>query len=194
MRTQFQPLTRIATAALVTVTTVLTFSCTSKQQARSAPDDQVDPVTSGGPLVPPRTPREQVLDIMDAKLAYTQAVLQGVVLADFGLVEHNANELAALSREARFLVEDSVAYRMLSDRFHSSSQALAEEARGEDLDAVTRGYTALIATCVDCHRHLQAERMNNDMPGRLSGLSQRSLLAGSSPLADPPPARNRFTR
>ncbi|MCA9283957.1 MAG: cytochrome c [Phycisphaerales bacterium] len=121
-----------------------------------------------GPMVPPRSPHERVLDIMDAKLAYTQSVLQGVVLADFGQIQHNAQELANLSREARFMVEDSIAYALLSDRFRTSATQLAQDAAKEDLEAVTRGYTALVGSCVDCHRHLQQERIDNDMPGRVS--------------------------
>ena len=155
---------RIAVLALLAAGIPLA-SCSSEDSVRTDAREGDD---APAPTVPPRNPREQVLDLMDAKLAYAQAVLQGVVLADFVQIEHNAEELESLSRQSRFMVDDSMAYEMLGERFRSTVRVLAEDAADEDLVAVTNGYTALVSSCVDCHRHLQAERTGNDMPGQLS--------------------------
>ena len=153
--------------ALVLGSMLVVAACATEDVQRTATTDG-DQGEDAPPLAPPTTPQERVLDIMDAKLAYTQAVFQGVVLADYRQVENNARELAALSLEARWMVNDSLAYSMLSDRFRAIAEQLQRDAAAEDLAAMTNGYTALSSSCVDCHRHLQAERTSADMPGTLS--------------------------
>jgi hypothetical protein len=113
-------------------------------------------------------PRDTVPKVMQAKLAHAQAVLEGVVLADFAQIETNALALKQISRGGDWLVQESAAYFEFSAGFRAVCDDLVTHARGQDLQAAAADYAKLATTCVACHGYLRSERQSKDIPGRVS--------------------------
>lgn len=113
-------------------------------------------------------PRDTMPNIMQAKLAHAQALLEGLALADFGQIERNAFALVQISQQASWMVHDSPSYFAMSQNFREAAQAMVIDAQAKRLDALSRDYGALTGSCIACHRYLQAEKPTLDMPGRVS--------------------------
>jgi hypothetical protein len=109
-----------------------------------------------------------VVPIMHAKLGYTHALLDAVAMRDFFQVEANAMALVDLSNESDWQVHDTVYYRIFSERFREAAEDVAMQARGNDIDAVSRAYVRLTMSCVDCHSYLRKENLTKDMPVRVT--------------------------
>ena len=113
-------------------------------------------------------PRDSVPEVMQAKLAHSQAVLEGLVLADFAQVETNAMALQRISEGSDWLVHDSATYFEFSAEFRRVCDDMINHARARDVRAAARDYANLTNSCVACHEFLRAERQSKDMPGRMS--------------------------
>lgn len=112
--------------------------------------------------------RPGIEGVMHEKLDRAQALVAGIARADFPSIEANAMQLYVISEDAEFLVHDTVTYRVFSGQFRDIARRMADDARAEDLDAVTTGYQQLIDTCVGCHEYLRQERLIRDFPGKVS--------------------------
>jgi hypothetical protein len=112
--------------------------------------------------------RDTISKVMQAKLAHTQAVLEGLTMADYSQVEVNAMALKGISREAEWLAHDSIEYFELSADFRNVCDNLALHARAGDMQATVVDYGMLTNSCVGCHDYLRLQRQNKDMPGRVS--------------------------
>lgn len=148
---------RWAVAALV----LLTVACSRNANRELA---------TGDAAMEEPPPLSGIQYVMAAKLAHAEAVVEGIVRADFPLVRSNAQELAALSRDSQWLVHDTVTYVLFSEQFREVATQMATNAGRNDLDAVTADYVELIHTCVACHTYLRRERLTKDFPQRISML------------------------
>ena len=113
-----------------------------------------------------------VREMMRAKLAHAQAVLEGVARQDFDQVETNANSLHNLSTLTDWQVHRTMEYNQYSDEFRWNSRELARHAREKKLHAATLDYMSLTMTCVKCHDYMSREG--------LVKLDLRELVAGSA--------------
>jgi hypothetical protein len=132
----------------------------------------------------PAATESPVHDVMRQKLACGHSILEGLAQADFPRIETNARRLHSISREAGWLVHDTVTYFVLSEEFRDIADQMAEGAAREDLEAVTEQYVAMVATCVECHAYVRRERLTKDFPGRVSRLetAPHPALALAGPL------------
>lgn len=112
--------------------------------------------------------RDSVSKVMQAKLAHAQAVLEGIVLADYAQIESNAVALKQISQSGEWLVQESTAYFEFSSEFRSICDDLAEHSRAENLEALAADYNTLTNSCVACHTYLRQERPFRQMPGKVS--------------------------
>jgi len=117
-------------------------------------------------------PADDMHAVMRAKLAHTQAIVEGIALRNFGRIERNAEALVDLSERGDWMVHETMAYVTYSDDFRNTARTLARDARQENLARVSDHYADLVRTCVACHDYLRQQRETKDLPG---SVSQRAL-------------------
>lgn len=106
-----------------------------------------------------------VHDMMKAKLAHAQAVLEGIVIDDLDSVETNAHQLIRLSELAAWQVHRTMEYNLYSDEFRWNAKELARHAKERKLHAAMLDYVSMTTTCVKCHDYMkQAGLVFDDVP------------------------------
>lgn len=138
----------------------------ANQSARQAEKPQPSIVMDDQYEVPP--PRTNIPEVMHAKLAHSQAILEGIALNDFVQVEVNARDLRRISLGSEWLIMDTPSYHAYSESFRNVCDDLVNHAREKNLNAISADYANLTNSCVACHSYLRQERQFNDMPGRVS--------------------------
>ncbi len=71
--------------------------------------------------------------VMRQKLAASQRILAGLAIADFGLIQTNANSLVALSGQRGWTAMQTPDYELFSTQFRVSAEALAKAAKVRDI-------------------------------------------------------------
>jgi hypothetical protein len=151
---------------------MLLASCAQPSPAVGSHDSgRAENMTNDHDDVPP--PRDTVSKVMQAKLAHSQAVLEGLALADYAQIESNALALKGISQGSEWLAHESTAYFEYSNEFRSICDDLANHARSRNLQAIAADYSKLTNSCVACHSYLRAERPFQQMPGRVSLLDRQ---------------------
>ncbi len=97
---------------------------------------------------------KSVRDMMRAKLAHAQAVLEGVAVNDMDQVETNANALHTLSSMSDFQVHRTMEYNLYSEDFRFAAREMARHAQEKKLHAATMDYVSLTLACVKCHDYM----------------------------------------
>ena len=111
-------------------------------------------------------------ELMRAKLRHSQAVLEGLALADFKKVEAAAAELVQVSQGAAFLnAHKSREYEIQAQLFRRSAETVSRKARDKNLDGVTLAYVDMTLTCVKCHQHTRDGKGDAPRPAPPSGAS-----------------------
>jgi hypothetical protein len=98
-------------------------------------------------------------DIMQRKLDHAQKVLEGIALADFGIIEREADLLYRLSEASAWTVLSTPEYLRLSGAFRDTAGALKDEAKARNLDAAVLAYMEMTTGCVQCHKYLRGARL-----------------------------------
>ncbi len=115
-----------------------------------------------------RFPALDMSDIMHAKLVCTEGIVNGLARGDLAQVADSAEAMRDLSERASWMVHDTVAYIALSETFREQLDAMIRHARSGDRGALVGDYAAITNTCLACHAYLQEERLESEMPGRIS--------------------------
>ncbi|MHC4219074.1 MAG: hypothetical protein ACYSU7_11535 [Planctomycetota bacterium] len=131
---------------------------------RPAPD-MAKPASGPHPADPSREP---VDGVMRQKVVHAQTLVVAVARADYGLAQDSATQLYRISQDAEWMVHDTVAYTVFSERFRQVAAIMAEHARRQDLEALTADYTQMMKSCVDCHSYLRQERLTREYPEKIS--------------------------
>ncbi|MEX2214269.1 MAG: hypothetical protein WD768_09095 [Phycisphaeraceae bacterium] len=95
----------------------------------------------------------ELKNVMKAKLAHTQSVLEGLALEDFDRIKKGGQNLAALSRADAWNVHRTPEYIKFSKDFQDVADALVVHANAKKLEACTLDYVQLTMLCVKCHSH-----------------------------------------
>jgi hypothetical protein len=104
-------------------------------------------------------------ELMQAKLKYAQAVLEGLALGDFGKVTKAAEELARIAQAAEFLnAYKSREYEVQINLFRRTAEAMAKKARDRNADGVTLAYVDMTLTCLKCHQHTRDPKADARLP------------------------------
>ena len=109
-----------------------------------------------------------VQELMQAKLLLAGELVNGLAVGDLVKVAESAEAMRALSERASWRVQETVTYVALGEVFRSQLDRLAADARAGNREALVGDYVAVTNTCLACHRYLDRERRDQDMPGRLS--------------------------
>ncbi len=103
-------------------------------------------------------PPIRVEALMQAKLESAQALLKGLALEDFELIEKNSQRLELLSIDAGWNIIQTKDYARISKEFREATRHMKKAADKQNLDAVGLGYMKLTMSCIDCHRHVRKTR------------------------------------
>ena len=95
----------------------------------------------------------ELKNIMKAKLAHAQAVLEGLAKEDFDKIKTNAQAMSALSKADAWNVHKTPEYVKFSKDFQDLADALAKDAAAKKLEACMLDYVQLSMLCVKCHTH-----------------------------------------
>ena len=96
--------------------------------------------------------------LMQRKLESSQALIKGLALDDYKLIEREAQQLQLLSLDASWNVVQTKQYARFSDEFREAAQKIRKAGKEKNLDAAGLGYFQLTMTCIDCHRHVRQAR------------------------------------
>lgn len=100
---------------------------------------------------------DKVGAFMRAKLAHSAAVLEGLSLEDYDLIEKGAQELALASQDSSWQVLQTEDYARQSGEFRRSCDGLRRAAKEKNLDAAVLAWMDVTMKCVQCHRYVRDE-------------------------------------
>jgi cytochrome c556 len=92
---------------------------------------------------------------MRQKVAYSQQVLVGITLEDYGLIAKNADKLVELSNKTNWYSRQVPQYELFLNEFRRNAQGLMEAAQKKDVDAASLAYVQMTLSCVSCHKFIR---------------------------------------
>ena len=95
----------------------------------------------------------ELKNVMKAKLAHTQSVLEGLALEDFEQIKRGAQNLGTLSRADAWNIHKTPEYVKFSRDFQDIADSMATNAAAKKLEAVALDYVQMTMLCVKCHTH-----------------------------------------
>jgi len=145
-------------------------ACRTQPDAPPAAAETTPVVTPSADPAAPSSPHgaRDVQELMQAKLLLAGELVNGLAVGDLVKVAESAEAMRALSERASWRVQETVTYVALGEVFRSQLDRLAADARAGNREALVGDYVAVTNTCLACHRYLDRERRDQDMPGRLS--------------------------
>lgn len=111
-----------------------------------------------------RKAREENKAFMRMKLAWSDAVLEGLTLDKLDQVSRNALRLRDLTHSNLWYSMRQPEYMRHTTNFQNSAQALYAAAVDKDLAAATEAYSKVTRSCVDCHRLVRVEQRRLGTP------------------------------
>ncbi len=103
----------------------------------------------------PAQPKKTRQHLMEGKLVISQAILRGLVLSDFPLIEKNATALSVVTLADEWAFSNSKQYIRMSDDLRRICKQLAKAGQDKNIDAAALAYQRLTLNCVECHRALR---------------------------------------
>ncbi len=94
---------------------------------------------------------------MVKKLEYSQAILQGLAMADFEAIKSNGVRLHLLNKVEGFVRRSNPRYKRHVRAFEEICDEIVDQADQENLAGVTLAFNQLTINCVNCHRSLRNE-------------------------------------
>ena len=145
---------RYGVAVITVIGLLLSSSCAENRNLTGEAANPVARRDTPKDLVPPR---QEIGVLMRAKLKHAQAVLEGIALKKFDLIEENAAALHSISVEAPLSAHRTLRYMQHSREFQQITQDLVTRARDQQLQGAAADYTRLTLTCVKCHHYMRDE-------------------------------------
>jgi len=96
-------------------------------------------------------------NVMKAKLAHTQSILEGLALEDFDRIKRGAQNLSTLSRADSWNIHKTPEYVKFSKDFQDLADVMVTHATAKKLEAVALDYVELTMLCVKCHTHTRKQ-------------------------------------
>ena len=96
-----------------------------------------------------------IKEAMRQKVAYSQQVLVGITLEDYGLIANNAQKLVELSNKTNWYSRQMPEYELFLNEFRRNAQELVEAGRQKNLDAASLAYVQMTLSCVSCHKFIR---------------------------------------
>lgn len=96
-----------------------------------------------------------VKEAMRKKVAYSQQVLVGITLEDYGLIAKNAEKLVELSNKTNWYSRQVPEYELFLNEFRRNAEQLMEAGKQKNLDAASLAYVQMTFSCVSCHKFIR---------------------------------------
>src|SRR5215467_8572580 len=96
-----------------------------------------------------------VKEAMRQKVAYSQQVLVGITLGDYGLIANNAEKLVELSNKTNWSSRQVPEYELFLNEFRRNAQDLKKAGQEKNLDAASHAYVQMTLSCVSCHKFIR---------------------------------------
>ena len=96
-----------------------------------------------------------VKEAMRKKVAYSQQVLVGITLEDYGLIANNAKKLVELSNKTNWYSRQVPEYELFLNEFRRNAEQLIEAGKRKNLDAASLAYSQMTLSCVSCHKFIR---------------------------------------
>ena len=96
-----------------------------------------------------------VKEAMRQKVAYSQQVLVGITLEDYGLIANNAEKLVELSNKTNWYSRQVPEYELFLNEFRRNAQELMKAGQQKNLDAASLAYVQMTLSCVSCHKFIR---------------------------------------
>lgn len=92
---------------------------------------------------------------MQAKLAATHEIVDGLAYEDFTRIERGAVELLRVAELASWKVRRDPLYMHYTTDFEETAVRLRDAARRRSIDSATFAYMHLTVSCTACHQHVR---------------------------------------
>ena len=92
---------------------------------------------------------------MRKKVAYSQQVLVGITLGDYGLIANNAQKLVELSNKTNWYSRQVPEYELFLNEFRRNAQELMKAGQQKNLDAASLAYSQMTLSCISCHKFIR---------------------------------------
>jgi len=96
-----------------------------------------------------------VKEAMRQKVSYSQQVLVGITLEDYGLIANNAEKLVELSNKTNWYSRQVPEYELFLNEFRRTAQELKKAGQQKNLDAASLAYVQMTLSCVSCHKFIR---------------------------------------
>jgi hypothetical protein len=106
----------------------------------------------------PRTGRELSQFFMRQKLAYSQGILEGLVLEKFDLVSTNATLLRNMNLTNAFFTLGNPTYKAEIAAFQTAVDNLSKSAKNAEIWPAYEAYNQVAQRCVHCHQQFRREQ------------------------------------
>lgn len=91
--------------------------------------------------------------LMQAKLASSQRVVEGLVLRDFGLIRRGGQELRQICEATQWRAQEDQMYAHYRAEMRRQANKLVLQAEEKNLDGAAYSYMHALTTCINCHDH-----------------------------------------
>jgi len=110
------------------------------------------------PMGASQPPNRNLARLMKEKLKSSQAIMEGLALADFAKIRRSADELIQLSKTEEWMVYKTPRYQVQSDEFRRAVEAIYQKANNKNIDGVALAYVDMTLSCVRCHQYVRELR------------------------------------
>jgi hypothetical protein len=97
--------------------------------------------------------------LMQEKLAHAQHILAALTTSNYGLLLKETQALQRLTQSPQWSELMTAELRPYTSGFVKALGDLAGAADRRDYDAAGTGYSALVAACISCHKHVMNSRI-----------------------------------
>jgi cytochrome c556 len=96
--------------------------------------------------------------VMRAKLEQAQAILEGLSMEEFKLIEDNAKKLSAVTEFEEWIHAKDKDYQHQLHVFRTANEEIFRQATEKNLDGATLAYMQMTLSCVQCHKAMRAKK------------------------------------
>jgi cytochrome c556 len=97
--------------------------------------------------------------LMREKLQHSQRILAALTTSDYGLLQRETQALTAITKTPVWSELITPDLRPYTTDFTKALADLSAASERRDYDAAGASYGALVASCIDCHKHVAKSRV-----------------------------------
>ena len=116
-------------------------------------------IALGLSLVAAERKERRTQPFMRQKLTYSQGVLEGLALERYDMIVSNASLLRNMNMTNSFLELHNPEYLQNISNFQTKVDGLIQAAKAKNLESSTEAYSAVVSSCVACHRGFRLEQL-----------------------------------